>query len=435
MAKRARPTKKPTAHWAVRGAELALWALILTVPFFLVPTARDAFRLPKLVLAESLALASLCFLANRVGELDLRAVLRTPVARAVLPMFGVALLSGALTIHRLHFAEGIANFAVGAAALLGWTLLLPADRLRRLLDVSVWPACLIALLGLLQAFGVQPFRFVSSAEIARLGITSLAGNPGDLSTYLLLPFLLAQHALATGRPRRPLWILAAILLGAALVATQTLTSLIAVVVASALLWVGRLGRRGLVWVAAGAVVIGVAGLSVGPLRGRVMEKVKQIGRGDLNRVLTGRLDGWNAALWMLREHPLTGTGHGTFRAEYAEAKLTLAADGVDFLASQHQPIFANAHNEFLEVAAEWGLPGVLALVWGLWVLFGVLRRPKGGEGSGESPRGPPDMLAWAGVVGWVILALAFFPFRLALTAYPALLFLAWVFRAEMEETS
>ncbi|RDJ93876.1 hypothetical protein B4Q13_18885, partial [Lacticaseibacillus rhamnosus] len=43
-----------------------------------------------------------------------------------------------------------------------------------------------------------------------------------------------------------------------------------------------------------------------PLRARVVEKVLQARRGDWNSVLTGRLDGWRAAAWMLGEHPWAG---------------------------------------------------------------------------------------------------------------------------------
>jgi O-antigen ligase len=87
---------------------------------------------------------------------------------------------------------------------------------------------------------------------------------------------------------------------------------------------------------------------------------------------------------------------------------------------QHiQPVFANAHNEYLEAAAEWGLPGIAALAWGLWSLVQALRRAREEEGQA---------LAWSGVSALAVLSLIYFPFRIAMLAFPALLFLSWVLR-------
>jgi tetratricopeptide (TPR) repeat protein len=82
-------------------------------------------------------------------------------------------------------------------------------------------------------------------------------------------------------------------------------------------------------------------------------------------------------------------------------------------------MFANAHNEYLEAAAEWGLPGLAALAWGLWVLFRKLRR----DLARGSPRADAALAA-GGVLALALLAAAHFPFRLGVVAFPALLLLA-----------
>jgi O-antigen ligase len=91
-----------------------------------------------------------------------------------------------------------------------------------------------------------------------------------------------------------------------------------------------------------------------------------------------------------------------------------------------QVVFANAHNEVLEAAAEWGVPGLAALAWALWVLFAALRR--------RDRRAEERALAWAGVAALAVLSLMAFPFRVALVAYPALLFLSGVLRPAEEES-
>ena len=44
-------------------------------------------------------------------------------------------------------------------------------------------------------------------------------------------------------------------------------------------------------------------------------------------------------------------------------------------------------------------------------------------------------LAWAGLAELAVLSLAYFPFRVALVAWPAVLFLAWVLRRSAGETA
>lgn len=148
--------------------------------------------------------------------------------------------------------------------------------------------------------------------------------------------------------------------------------------------------------------------------------------GSMNELLSGRLDGWMAAWWMFREHPLAGVGHGAFGAEFGETKLAMAEAGWKGFPRHLYPYFGNAHNDYLEVLAELGLPGVLALAWGLWLLG---RRLLGRRRLREAP--DPDFgLALAGVAGFAVLAIAYFPFHVALTAYPAIALLAWVFSSE-----
>ncbi len=126
-----------------------------------------------------------------------------------------------------------------------------------------------------------------------------------------------------------------------------------------------------------------------------MDKVAQVASGDWNSVLTGRLDGWRAAVWMLGEHPFTGVGMGAYRTEFIPAKTALLRRGVAFFDEQVNIVFANAHNELLEVAAETGWPGLAALVLGLVLLARRLRGARHAARPSRSPgRGSPDSVSW-----------------------------------------
>jgi O-antigen ligase len=186
-------------------------------------------------------------------------------------------------------------------------------------------------------------------------------------------------------------------------------------------------RRRMAVLLAGALVLvlAVAGLAAStPLRARVSEKVMQLASGDLNAVLTGRLDGWRAAWAMLRAKPVSGVGQGAFRAEYADTRLALEAKGVTFLAEQQQVVMATPHNEALSVAAEQGVPGLVALAWAIWCAITSATR--------MSDRHHDRTLALAGLTALGVLSLVSFPLHVPAIAWPWLLLFAWIFRSAAE---
>jgi len=424
--KSAAPRSDPPSFASTLG-EIFAWALVIVSPF-LVVAGKESFRLPKLLVGEWLGLASVLCLAWNLRMVDLKEAWRLPAVQAVLPALLVATAGIWTTAHPLQVREALFDLWVGAACLVGWSAGLQRERLERLLRGLIWPAAVLALVGILQFHRLwEPLRLAGIQYDPRLGITSFAGNPGDLSSYLVLPALIALWMLLS--PRTGRWIAAPALALClySLALTQTLASLAAVATGAVVLALLKLPRRRvLAGLAAAAVVAAVLVLAVAPLRVRVEGKLRGLAEGDLNEVLTGRLDGWRAALWMMGEHPLAGVGHGAYLPEYVPAKLALLDRGVEFLPGQITPVFDNAHNELLNAGAEWGIPGLLALAWGLWV---VLRAaPKLGDNREEDDREDNRALAWSGLTALAVLSLAYFPFHVAMVAFPALLFLAWVLR-------
>jgi len=423
---RSKVESKPPAA-APAGSAVSAWqrwlifTVILLPPFVLLPTAKDSFRLPKLVVSEWLVLASLLPIAWALGR---RADggwsgRRWEVVAAITPLLAVATISLFTTSHPEHARRAWPSLAIGALALMAWATRVARPVLLRALELIEIPAGALALLAVLQFHAIyRPFEFATNIGNQRLGVVSLAGNAGDLGIYLVLPCLLAQWlAWRAAGGRRWLHVGVALLTGYGIVASQTLTAAAALVTASAVLWALLLpSRRALL--GAGAVVLATA-LAVSvlpPLRHRVANKVGPLLRGDWNELLTYRLDAWAAARWMLARHPLSGVGVGGYRAEYTGAKEALLGQGRAFSPFALESTFANAHNDFLEVAAELGWPGVLALGWALVWLGRAAARAAPAERA----------VTLAGLAAILTVALANFPFEIALVAYPWLIFVAWV---------
>lgn len=422
------------------GNRLALWTvglLLLAVAFLLDSTLKDAFRLPKALAGETLALASLFFLSWAwKGPQQWRALLGAPFVRSFGPFVVLATLLSLASSHMTHVVRGLAGLWIGALAVWGWSVGFSRQQLRGVLTFALVPATILAAVAILQFHGIyQPYGFVGIAESSRFAIGSLAGNVGDLGAALALPVILAQAELARGK-RLVLSGVALALCLYGLLVTQTLSAIVGVTVGSMIFWAFRISRRRVVIALAGVAAASALLLAfVAPLRERTLVKVDQVVSGDWNSVLTGRLDGWRAAVWMLGEHPVTGVGVGAYRSEFIRAKTALLRQGVVFFAEQVNVVFANAHNELLELAAETGWPGLAAFLLGLFLLVRRLlrmRAPAAPSTPAEWNRLDESALAWAGLAGLAVQALGNFPFRIAVALWPACLFLAWVLSAEEE---
>jgi hypothetical protein len=210
-----------------------------------------------------------------------------------------------------------------------------------------------------------PVRALLAAAVAGAvvaaggGLLSLVGgslratgpleDPNDLAFFLVaaLPLLVAIPA--KGRSRVVL-----LLLGAVLVAgtAATFSRGGGIALACALVWL--VARRGLPVraVVVTAAVTGVAALvfaqaAHAELSRALQEKSHIAGTNADTRMLR-----WQAAARMLSDSPVLGVGPGGFRQQYAAASHNAEID-------EQTPV---AHNLFLEVAAELGLPGFALLI-------------------------------------------------------------------------
>ncbi len=132
-------------------------------------------------------------------------------------------------------------------------------------------------------------------------------------------------------------------------------------------------------VIAGLILGGsVAGVLPGVLRARLADltqyiqiyDVRGVGVNDANYAVIERLAHWQAAYEMIRWHLWTGVGLGNYETAYATYHLL----------NWPYPL-GHAHNYFLNITAETGLPGLLAyvLLWGavFGQTFRALRKTTG----------------------------------------------------------
>lgn len=233
------------------------------------------------------------------------------------------------------------------------------QRIDSLAKVIAWAAAAAGLAALLQMVGVLPARFLLPGTAWYRGTAGFQWpNEAGMFLALSLPFCVHACTAARGRERiRGFAVLAMAALG--LVATFSRGSWVALLLGSLiLLFTGDAKFVGRLWLTAllAAVVIDLA--FGGALRERVASTV-----GDW--VVEQRFGLMLAGLLMFRSYPILGVGPGGF-----EDQLNRFGYDVSWL----WDYLPTAQNAYIQMAAETGVVGLLALAALLWVTLSRMLR-------------------------------------------------------------
>ncbi len=381
----------------------------------------DMFRLPKTLLlyAQAMLIAGLALAALLFGVPLPRPDWRDPAVAVPLAAFAVML---AVTLTSTHVALSLQALATAAATLIVFfaTVFVARDRGLIFVAVPLAAAAANALLVIAQETHLwMPFG-VRAGIPYHLQCTALVGNPNEVGGYLGAA---AIAALALVSQRATLLnVSAAALLIAGLVASRTLTALVAFAAAAVIVFAltswKRVIRIAAYVAVAGAIVVTL----VAPLRARAANMVQWVRSGDYNALLTDRVTPFVAASLLFADHPVAGAGPGTFGWHYYDYKLRAEERYPSLREAYNRGInFGEVHNDHLQVLAEGGVIGYLAFLAVLIALGSISLR---GERANFARR-----LALPLAVFWVVLSLAQFPLETtvvrSLLVHFAALCVAW----------
>jgi O-antigen ligase len=350
----------------------------LATPLVISWGGQDHFRLPKQLLL--IALAIICTAVAAMGlvlrKLEWPVDLRLPLAMAAAGLAwgvvsGIASTNRALSIQALLWGASVAAlFLVMAFALRGASVTMLAAAL-------FIPGLANASLLLLQAFEIwNPWTFDAGIP-RRLMRNALLGNPNDVGAYLGVLTLFAIALLLTTK-QWP-YALVAAMTGAALVATETLTAIVALSAGLIVMLIIRMPRIG---VAVGVIAppLALTALLLYPATGvRVRALERSARAGMWGEVMSARLPAFVAAWEMFRDHPLLGVGPGCFKFHYMSYYAEIERRYPRLLVNAPKgTIFVQTHNDQLQLLAEIGLPGYLLVIAGIGVLaMRAFRRSRG----------------------------------------------------------
>ena len=139
--------------------------------------------------------------------------------------------------------------------------------------------------------------------------------------------------------------------------------------------------KGIGAVVAALFFLGVMGIVVWVGTDAVINRFEILGQ-EYSQAGQNRISIWRDTLGLIRQHPLLGTGLGTFSVAYTSVQTVFLTQLVD-----------HAHCDYLEVASELGLPGAMLLFGSIfWILARAVRRYRKSEDNFDS-------VVWLGCIG------------------------------------
>ncbi len=259
-----------------------------------------------------------------------------------------------LAVRRAFDGHTLKPLAFALLAGLGGTLLLGLASFASLVDLG-------------------EFRPLRTTHTSFRRMSSVFFLSGWLSQYIVLtaPLALTAVARCTNRARRFVFPTLA-LVSAGLLLTKQRGAWVAAGIQLAVWAAIQLRRRSRqperVFKTAGAAAATVAlAMALVVASGSPVDSILERA-GSVQSGFSGRLPLWSTATVMIRERPLLGWGHGSFSPAYDLLYPIESPDAHRFRGS--------AHNLYLQIAAESGLPGLLALGLIAWTAALCLRRPR-----------------------------------------------------------
>ncbi|HEX7830500.1 MAG TPA: O-antigen ligase family protein [Thermoanaerobaculia bacterium] len=410
-------TRDPSA-WATLAAAILASLSLLIVPLACAPDLIDRFRIVKESVMRAEAIIGLLFVVIAIAFGAMPRVREMLRERALFAIAVAGLLWAALTtLTSTHRAISIESLiSISAAIVLFLVVWFAAPRIRLIaIDLLVLAGAINAVLITLQEYSIyNPFKTHENLT-AHLGATAFIGNPNIVGSYLaLVAVILVSAAIAIRGLRRAWYILGALLAIGGVLVSDTETAVVALAAGLVLVAIGSSWKRA---VALGIVIVAIvaAGLALRiPVISDLLALPQRIAKDGLEVAVSGRVAPALVALRMTREHPITGTGPGTYGFHFMPERSRLAAESNGQIGLGLGVNFGEVHNDHLQLLAEGGIPAYLLFLGAMATLIVIARRPRD-DGDTRWRFVRTLAIPLAGTI--FVLCLAQFPLQVAATRH------------------
>jgi len=407
-----------------KSIEIVLIALLVFSALLFSPYTESTFLLTKEVFFRIAVFFCIALWLTKIALSSKIEFVKTPLNIPLL-LLTISALTSFLAARAVYLSQR--DFINLTASILLYLVIIDVIRTKeqilKLLLVLICLTGITALYGTLQFYGMDYFKYWVG-NIGRKRMFATFGNPNFLAEYLIciLPISFVIALLGRKKIYSVVCGLSFFISCLALLISQTRASWIGAFVSfifMALLFVFKdkafitKNKKKLLIIPLLIIVVCITFVGLNLIRHNISDsyalgqRIKTI-FNDPFRVFV-----WKATWQMFRDHPLTGVGLGNFKLLYVDYQALL-------LSRQQLPSYIitsnvmRAHNEYLQVAAEMGLPGLVIVCWliialfrhGLWVFKNIP--------DVEGRRLSAGILS--GCVALLIYTFFSFPFHLASTS-------------------
>jgi len=352
--------------------------LIISTPLVFYPYLVRIFNPPKELAFNVLIIIGLMLWKLKMVSEEEVKIARTPLNLPVLAFMAICALSllwsnspmVSLLELPLFLAGPILYFIVA-------NNIRDEHQINRLLTTLLIISSLLGIYGIFQYNGID-FSFWK-ANVGRNQVFGLFGNVNYFAEYMIVPLPLAISLFFATRNRthKILLLVGILAMGGSLILTFTRGSYLAIGISSIFMFLLYLTSRGKsflkehkkIFIFILALIILVTFLFVlpNPLNkpGTVISKIK--GRISISQFTSGsslkrREAIWGFTILIIKDHPLLGSGLGTFKYN----SLNYQAKFFDQGENRHlypYGIADKVHNEYLQLGAEIGILGLGIFLW------------------------------------------------------------------------
>ncbi len=229
---------------------------------------------------------------------------------------------------------------------------------RHLIQTMVGMGLIVSFLGLVQYSGAPFPAFWKMGDPTRL--SSTFGNSNHLGGYLAMILTLGLSVVLHRTTESvPIWTGALLLMLVALCLSLSRGAWIGAFVAVEFALMLSLVRKKMSRFKIGILAFGLllaAGITIlgsNP----VIDRIQTL-KNPVNTEVTGRIEVWGGCADLIKKFPLLGAGLGSFPWSFTEVRPAGVIGR-----------WREAHNDWLQIVTELGLPVLLPLLWGLTALF------------------------------------------------------------------
>lgn len=417
-----------------KAIELTIIALALLVPIAFHPRCITVFDPAKEFTFEVLVIVALMFWVLKIIDREEIRFTSTPLNLPILSFIAICVFS---LIWSNSFFVSLKELPLFLAGPLLYFIIVNNIReekqINRIIGVVIIVGAALGIYGILQYNNID-FSFWAPVG-GRSKIFGLSGNPGYFAGYLMLPLSLAisLFLVAKNRNRKILLLIGILLMGTTLIVTIARSSYAAFglsLIFMFLLFLLARGKRFIIdnrkiFIFLLIVIILAVSIFIipNPLNkpGTIISEIKA--RISTTRLTNEFSSGRRMAIWkctwmMIKDHPLLGSGIGTYKYNTLRYQAKFFEQG-DNRSIYPYGVADKAHNEYIQLWAELGTIGLAIFLWLIiaYFIYGIryLKREKDEQKQG----------IMIGMMGAVVAFLvdSFFWFPLHLSANLSLLWL------------